>query len=278
MHEEPTDRFSLFGFKVDRILGRGGSGVVYRGFHPETGQPVAMKLFHENFFSNAGHVRDLARSVKTFQTFEHPNVVRIYGFLSGDEGHCLLEEYIDGPDMRWYLENRPYDMQERLVIITQALNGLQYIHDQGFTHHDVKPANVLFTRKGQAKLVDYSLSRQGLLSMLTGRGGTDQVTPMYVAPEIIRKERPTPRSDIYSLGITMYYMFTGQLPFQADSLQKLYYCHLRVVPEHPSVINRRCPRNLGDAIMRAIEKDPARRWESCDQLRIRLADIGRSRI
>jgi eukaryotic-like serine/threonine-protein kinase len=128
------------------------------------------------------------------------------------------------------------------------------------------------------KLSDYSLVQSRLFSILDSKGITDQVTPMYVSPELIRKEKATPKSDIYSLGITMYYMFTEQLPFMVDTLQRLYNCHLRVMPEHPSNVNRKCPRALGDIIMKMIQKDPAKRFYSCDELRIKLAEIGKSRI
>ena len=101
---------------------------------------------------------------------------------------------------------------------------------------------------------------------------------MYVAPEFLRKEKATPKSDLYSLGVAMYLMFTGHVPFEVDSLQKLYECHIRVIPEHPSVVEKRCPEDLGDIIMRLLSKDPDKRFADCDQLRIALADIGKSRI
>lgn len=276
MPQQMTDRFNLYRFKVDLILGRGGSGVVYRAMDPNTGQPVAVKLFHENFFSNRAQVKDLAKSVQKFREFKHPNVVHIRELIEGEEGTCMVMEYVDGPDLRWYVEQRPWNLKERLVICAQICNGLQYIHDQGFTHHDLKPANILFTRKGQVKITDYSLSRERLFGLLNTM--TDQITPMYVAPELVKREKATPRSDIYSLGITFYLLFTGELPFKVDTLQKLYHCHLHVVPEHPSNVTRRCSRQLGDIIMKMIEKDPDRRFENCDQLRIKLAAIGESRI
>jgi serine/threonine-protein kinase len=109
-------------------------------------------------------------------------------------------------------------------------------------------------------------------------GFSDQFTPMYVAPEIIRKEGATALSDMYSLGVMMYLMFTGHLPFEVDNIQKLYMCHLHAPPIHPSLIEKKCPETLGDIIMRLLEKKPAKRFPNCDQLRIALAEIGKSRI
>jgi len=273
-----ADRAKLYRFKVDRLLGKGGSGSVYRGIDPESGQPVALKLFHANYFQSKGHVRELDKSVDEFKTFKHVNVMRIFDFISGDEGEVLVMEYIDGPSLTWYIENRPWNLEERLMICAQICNGLQYIHDQGFTHHDMKPANVLFTRTGVAKLSDYSLYRGGILSKFFDSGLKDLVTPMYIAPELLDRKSATPRSDIYSLGVTMYYLFALKLPFEADSLQALYQCHQRVRPEHPSNVNSRCPRAVGDVIMRALEKDPAARWPDCDMLRVQLGELGQSRI
>ncbi|MDX9975779.1 MAG: serine/threonine-protein kinase [FCB group bacterium] len=271
------DRGKIYRFRIDQLLGKGGSGTVYRAIDTANGQVVAVKLFHANFFRNRMHERDFARSVVQFKKFVHPNVVRILEHISGDEGECLVEEYVDGPDLKWYIENRPWNLQERLVVAAQICNGLQYIHEQGFTHHDMKPANILFTRKGVVKITDYSLARQNILSFLSG-GISEQVTPMYISPELIQKEKATPRSDIYSLGITFYLFFTGRLPFEVDSLQKLYICHLKVVPIHPTVANPQCPQILGDIIMRMIEKKPENRFPDADMLRITLSEVGRSRI
>ena len=271
------DRAKLYRFRIDQLLGRGGTGTVYRAIDTADGQVVAVKLFHANFFRNRLHIRDFTRSVARFRKFNHPNVARVLDFISGEEGNCLIEEYIDGPDLKWYIANRPWNLRERLVVAAQVCNGLQYIHEQGFTHHDLKPANILFTRKGVLKITDYSLARQNLLNLFSGPL-QEQVTPMYIAPELIMKHKATVQSDIYSLGITFYFFFTGRLPFEVDTLQKLYACHLRVVPNHPTTVNPECPQALGDIIMRMIDKKPENRFPDADMLRITLSEVGRSRI
>ena len=276
--EYTPDRQELYGYKLDRIIGRGGTGTVYRAINVKTGKPVAVKLFRANFFRNRLHVRDLARCAKHFKKFRHPNIVQIYDFVSGKDGECLVLEFVDGPNLRWYIQNRPWDLRERLVIVAQICNGLQYLHEQGFAHHDFKPSNVLFTRKGVAKLCDYSLAGNSLLLSLLDPSMIDQVTPMYVAPEFLRKEKATAQSDMYALGVTMYLMFAERLPFQVDNLHKLYECHLRIVPEHPTTVNRKCPQELGDIIMQLLNKRPENRYRDCDELRIALANIGKSRI
>jgi serine/threonine-protein kinase len=276
---QTPEKRTLYRFKLDRVLGKGGTGIVYRGMDPENNRVVALKLFYGSFFRNRFHLRDFVKSVGKFRKFSHANVAQIYEFLQGEEGECLVLEYVDGPDLRWYLENRAWNLQERLVIAAQICNGLQYIHEHGFTHHDLKPSNILFTRKGIAKLVDYSLCGNSYLLALFDTALHEQVTPMYVAPELIlRTGKATPQSDIYSLGITFYLMFTERVPFQVDNLQLLYQCHVRVIPDHPSTVNKTCPPGLGDIIMRMIDKKPENRFRDCDQLRIALADIGRSRI
>ncbi len=207
-------------------------------------------------------------------------MVRIFDFLDDDEedGNCMIMEYVDGPNLRWYITNRPWNMRERLTICAQMCNGLQYLHDQGVIHHDFKPANVLFTRRGIAKIADYSLYGSSLILELFDKGAGEQITPMFVAPELVRREKPTKSVDLYSLGIVMYMLFADQLPFAVDSIQRLYQCHLRLVPNHPSDINENCPRDLGDIIMKLLAKHPEKRFKDCDELRIALADIGRSRI
>jgi len=279
MNQKATNRSKIYHFKLDRILGEGGTGTVYRGIDQKTGEPVAVKVFHANFFNDASEIRDLSKSVTRFQKFDHQNVTRVLQFLHGGEEPCLVMEYVDGPDMKWYIRERPWNMDERLVIIYQICNGLQYIHDQGFVHHDLKPENVLFTRKGEVKLCDYALRRAKWSAIFERENKlAGSVTPMYIAPEIIDKKAASPQSDMYSLGVILYLMFAGEFPFKADNLQALYVSHLKIKPDHPSGVNRRCPPDLGDVIMKLLSKNPKERFETCDQVRIALANVGQSRI
>ncbi len=272
------DRPELYRFKLQLTVGQGGTGTVYRAVDPENGETVALKLFRANFFRNQLHLRDLLRSVKKFKKLSHANIVKIHDILSGDEGEVIVQEFVDGPDLQWYLAHRPWNLNELVVVMVQICNGLGYLHDQGLMHHDLKPGNVLFTRKGQAKLCDYSLGGTGILTEFFDAGRAEQITPMYVAPEVIRKERATKLSDMYSLGAMMYLMFTRKLPFEVDSLPKLYHCHLNEKPLHPTIVHKECPQVLGDIIMRLLEKDPKKRYQDCDSLRISFSDIGRQRI
>lgn len=280
MREFPKkpDRPELYRFKLQLTVGQGGTGTVYRALDPTTGETVALKLFRANFFRNKMHMRDLQKSAKKFIKLSHANVVQISEFISGDEGEVLVQEFVDGPDLQRYLTERPWNLNEMLVITVQICNGLGYLHDKGLIHHDLKPGNVLFTRKGQAKLCDFSLAGTGRLLELIESGRVEQITPMFVAPELIRKERSTKLSDMYSLGAMLYLMFTRRLPFEVDSLPQLYHCHLHEKPLHASIANDKVPQILGDIITQLLEKDPKKRYQDCDSLRISLSDIGRQRI
>lgn len=275
-----SDRPKLYHYKLDRILGQGGTGVVYRGIDMNKGEVFAIKRFHENFFRNSWHLRELKNTIKKVKKFEHVNVVRIYDFLDTDpeDGNCMVMEYVDGPNLNWYLKNRPYKLQERLAIAQQLCAGLQYLHDNDCVHHDFKPANVLFTRRGVAKVADFSLYGSSfLLELLSGKIA-EQVTPMFVAPEVLRREKPGPKVDQYSLGVTLYMLFTERFPFVADNLPKLYQMHLSATPEHPHEVNPVCPRDLGDVVMKLLAKRPEHRFFDCDQARTAIARCGQSRI
>lgn len=272
------DRPRLYHYKLERILGEGGTGRVYLGIDTKEGKPVAVKLFRENFFRNALHLRDLTKSVKRFKKFQHENVVQIFDFIDGPEGRCMIMEYVDGPNLKWYLLNRPWNLQERINVCLQMCLGLQYLHDNDVVHHDFKPANVMFTRRGMTKITDFSLYGSSFLLELLDKGAGEQVTPMFVAPEFIRREKITPAADQYSLGITMYMMFAERIPFPVDNLQRLYQCHLRIDPDHPAQVNPKCPAGLGDIVMRLLNKNPAKRFADCDELRIALGNVGRGRI
>lgn len=272
------DRAGIYHYRFDRKLGSGGTGTVYRAIDTREGKVYAVKVFRANFFRNKLHVRDLAKTAKKSKKFDHINITRNFEFISGKEGECLVMELVDGPDLKWYIEERPFNLQERLVIVAQICNGLQYLHDQGFLHHDFKPGNCLFTRKGVVKLTDYSLCGTSYILSLLDARVHDQVTPMYIAPELIRKEKATAQSDMYSLGVTMYLLFASRLPFEVDNLQAMYFSHLHAEPDHPTTVNQQCPQDLGDVIMRLLAKEPDERYETCDQLRIVLSDIGMTRI
>jgi serine/threonine-protein kinase len=273
-----SDLTELCGYNTTHIVGEGGTGRVYRGIDPKSGETVAIKVLRTNFFRNKMHERELAKNVKKFKKLDHPNLVKVYEYEPGPENNCIILEFVDGPDMKWYIDTRPWALQERLVVMAQICNGLGHLHEKGFIHHDIKPANVLFTRKGQVKLCDFSLAGTGGLMAMFDQGLKEQVTPMYVSPELIRKEKATTLSDMYSLGVLMYVFFTGKIPFEVDTLQRLYHCHLNEMPIHPTISNNKVPEPLGNIIMRLLSKDPDRRFQTCDQLRITLSEIGQSRI
>lgn len=268
----------LYHYKLQRILGEGGSGRVYLAIDNKKGEAAAIKLFHENFFRNRLHVRDLAKSVTKFKRFKHNNVVQILDFLDGDEGRCMVMEYVDGPSLKWYILNRPFKLSERIGICIQICQGMQYLHDKGCIHHDFKPANVLFTRTGTVKIADFSLYGSSFLLELVDRNVGEQITPMFVAPEFIRKEKITPLGDQYSMGVTFYMLFTEKVPFMVDNLRKLYQCHLALMPDHPSLVNPQCPTPLGDIIMKMMHKRPEGRFADCDQLSVALTQLLQSRI
>lgn len=276
-----SDRPKLYHFKVDRILGQGGTGVVYRGVDPAKGEVYAIKRFHENFFRNPLHIRDLKGTVKKFKKYKHENVVQIFDFLDKDpanDGYCMVMEYVDGPNLNWYLKNRPFKLSERIQVAAQICQGLQYLHDQGCIHHDFKPANVLFTRRGVVKVADFSLYGSSFLLELLAGKIAEQVTPMFVAPEILRREKTSFKVDQYALGVTCYMLFTERFPFVADNLPKLYQMHLAATPIHPNEVNPACPRDLGDAVMKLLAKRPEHRFFDCDQARIALLRSAQSRI
>lgn len=273
-----ADRKQIYQYPVDIILGQGGTGTVYRAQDPETKEILAIKVFRANFFRNTMHERSLAKMARKAANLSHPNVVKIKEFLRGKEGNCLVMEYVDGPDLKWYMENRPFNLEERLVIVAQICNGLGYLHENKMVHHDLKPANVLFTRRGQVKLADFSLFGGGSYRRFFEPGYGEQITPMFVSPELIEKKKATYLADMYSLGVVLYMLFTEKVPFQADTLAQLYHAHLHTTPVHPTVVNPKIPQALGDVVMRLLSKKPDKRPHDAYQLRITLSEFGRSRI
>jgi serine/threonine protein kinase len=278
--DRTPDRASLYHYNLNLILGEGGTGRVYRAIDSKKGEVVAVKRFRENFFRNPMHKRDLKKSVKRFKKLKNDNVVQIYDFFdkNEDDGNCMVMEYVDGINLHEYMLRPKWDLTQRHGIAIQMCNGLQYLHDHKIVHHDFKPANVLFTRTGKAKIADFSLYGSSFILELLDKGASEQVTPKFVAPEFLRKEKTTALSDQYSFGVTLYMLFTQEDPFPADNLQKLYYSHLHIVPQHPSSVNQNCPRPLGDVVMKCLAKKPSERFEDFDMVRTVLASIDPHRI
>lgn len=252
-------------------LGSGGMGQVFRvDDRLLENEPLALKLLTPNLAKERQYFARFRNEVILARRLAHPHIVRIFDFGDASNGyHYISMECVDGTDLRRVIENAPagkLELDAALQVVFQAALALQYAHSCGIVHRDVKPDNLLINSSGLAKLTDFGSAR--MMRVEKGITNTGELigTPHYMAPELFRGEKPTPRVDIYSLGILLYEMVCGMLPFQDGSVIGLITKHLN--HPVPDVIKLRpdCPRWVQDIIETCAEKEPANRFQSAGEI------------
>ena len=197
----------------------------------------------------------------------HPNVVAVYDFGQDARTHYMVLEYIEGDNLKdVILQRGTLDVDSALLITIELCKGLGYAHRSGLVHCDVKPQNVMVTRNGMVKLTDFGLARALSVSQPIEPEGIVWGTPSYLAPERAAGEPPTPASDVYSLGVIMFELLTGQLPFKGGDNRAIAIAHMQQEPPILSAINPMVPSALNDIVLKVLSKEPSLRYRTADQL------------
>ncbi len=255
---------------IERV-GSGGMAVVYKAQDRALGRIVAIKMLQESLTSDEGFLRRFQREAHAAANLTHPNIVTVHDI--GQDGHryYIVMEYVDGRTLkqliRQYAENGRFMPVNRVLDLTvQICNGVGYAHRANLVHCDVKPQNILVTRDEQVKVADFGIARA--MSQATQQLTTDQVwgTPQYFSPEQAAGEMPTPASDVYAIGILMFEMLTGRLPFQAESHTALALKHIQEPPPPVTIYNPSVPKQLEQIINKLLAKEPAGRYRTAGQL------------
>jgi len=256
-------------YELLALLGRGGMGLVYKARDIVLNEDTAIKLLQPHLVREVGDLERLKREITTARKITHANVIRIHDFgLAGDEGFISME-ILPGGTLHERLQRGAISLPDATDIALGIAEGLGAAHAQGVIHRDIKPHNVLFDAAGVPKLADFGLARlQSATSQTMGFSGT----PQYMSPELADGREITPRSDVYSAGVLFYELLAGKPPFQADSLLRLATLHSKEPP--PPLRSKRpdVPPALESIVMRALEKDPARRFEDGRALAAALRD------
>ena len=252
-------------YRILREIGKGGMGIVYKALDPGSDREVALKVLPSNLVSRTA-VKRFHREAAALSRLDHPNIIQLHEFNASGGTHFFAMEYVQGKSISILLKKCGVFPPEKVVQIAgRVADSLSYAHRLGIVHRDVKPSNIMISRKGEVKLMDFGLVRIEGITMLTNTGNVVG-TPEYMAPEQIDGGEPDARSDIYSLGISMYEMLTGTVPARGDTV----YAVLRKQREEtfPSVqdLNRRVSDELARVVHRMIEKDASRRYESAKAL------------
>ena len=247
------------------ILGRiggGGMAVVYKAIDSLLHRHVAIKVLSESLSNNSEFIRRFDREAQAAASLSHPNVVNVYDVGRDGYTHYIVMELVDGHTLKQYiLDKGALPVEEAVEIASQICDGLSHAHENQIVHRDIKPHNILMGRNGRVKVTDFGIARAATSSTITQTGSV-MGSVHYFSPEQARGGVVGEKSDIYSLGIVLYEMLTGQLPFDGDSAISIALKHLQENVVDPREFNPNIPENIVRIVMRALEKDPEMRYTS----------------
>ena len=252
-------------YQVVRKLGAGGMANVYLAEDQELGRPVAIKILNDRHAGDEQFVERFRREAKNAAALSHPNIVSIYDRGEAEGTYYIAMEYLDGRSLKELIVQRgPAPITVSVEYARQILSALRFAHRHGIVHRDIKPHNVLVDAEGRVKVTDFGIARAGVSQMT--EAGSIVGTAQYLSPEQARGTDVDQRSDLYSLGIVLYELLTGTLPFNGDTPVEIAMKHLSTIPEAPSAKRPDVPRDLDLIVTRALAKDPDDRYQSAEEM------------
>ncbi|MBQ9956163.1 MAG: Stk1 family PASTA domain-containing Ser/Thr kinase, partial [Ruminococcus sp.] len=257
-------------YEITELIGVGGMADVYKGVDVIDNKPVAVKILKKEFAENEEFLRRFRNESKAIAVLSHPNIVRIYDVGFSEKIQYIVMEYIDGITLKEYIEEeKVLTWKDTVHFVIQILRALQHAHDKGIVHRDIKPQNIMMFTDGTIKVMDFGIAK---FAREEGKTATDQAigSVHYISPEQAKGDVTDEKSDIYSVGAMMYEMLTGKKPFDSDNPVSIAVMHMHDIPERPKAINSEIPAGLEEILLRAMEKDPADRYQSTTDM---IADI-----
>lgn len=270
MSEEVNQRIG--DYQILNELGSGGMGRVYRVRNVISDRIEAMKVLLPDLAGRQELAARFLREIKVLASLNHPNIAALRTALTVDNQLIMIMEYVEGTTIAERLEHGPISVPDALNYIGLVLSALNYAHQQGVVHRDIKPANMMLTPQGVVKLMDFGIARANDERSLT-MTGTTLGSLSYMSPEQVTGEGTDARSDLYSVGVSLYEMVTGQRPFQATSDYSIMAAHVKSAPRPPLELQPGLPSSLNDIILIAIAKDPAERFQTAEAFRNALSNV-----
>jgi eukaryotic-like serine/threonine-protein kinase len=261
-------------YLIERKLGSGGMADVYLAEDKELGRRVALKLLNERHANDDQFVERFRREAQSAAGLNHPNIVSIFDRGQAEGTYYIAMEYIEGRTLKELLvRNGPTPIPIAIDYARQILGALAFAHRGGIVHRDIKPHNIVVRKDGRVKVTDFGIARSGASQMT--EAGSIVGTAQYLSPEQARGAPVDQRSDLYSLGIVIYEMLTGKVPFTGDAPVEIAMKHLNAVPEPPSKLRPEIPHDLDAIVMRALAKEPDQRYASAEEMDADLARVAR---
>lgn len=255
-------------YEIKEIIGVGGMAYVYKAYDCIDDRIVAVKILKDEYLANEEFTRRFKNESKAIAILSHPNIVKVYDVSFGERLQYIVMEYIDGITLKEYMDQQQdIKWKEAVHFTIQILRALQHAHDKGIVHRDIKPQNIMLLPDGTIKVTDFGIARFSR-NDLRATGATDKAigSVHYISPEQARGDITDEKADIYSTGVMLYEMLTGKLPFEADNAVSVAIMQLQSEPKLPREINPEIPEGLEEITMKAMQKDPAKRYQSAAEM------------
>jgi serine/threonine-protein kinase len=266
-------------YQLEDFVEKGGMAMVYRGRDLMLERDVAVKVLREDYSNDPAFRERFRQEAKAAANLTHSNIVTVYDFGFDEDRLFIVMEYVPGTDLHSLMKkNGKFSLEEGIPLIVQACKGLGYAHRAGLVHCDIKPQNFLVTPDGRVKITDFGIAR-ALASINPGEE-SDVVwgSPQYFSPEQAAGGAPSLASDVYSMGVIMYLMFTGRLPFEGKSANQLAKMHQNDKPLPPIDLNEDVTDKLSEIILKVLSKESSARYRTADQLGRVLINLNDSGI
>ncbi|MFP4344663.1 MAG: protein kinase domain-containing protein [Anaerolineales bacterium] len=267
-------------FRLVELIGTGGMATVYRGHDLLLDRPVAVKMLREPYASDEGFRERFLEEARAAGKLEHPNIVHIYDVGLDDHQPYFVMEMVKGDDLKALIRRRaPLPIEESLDLARRICAGVGHAHRAGLVHCDLKPHNILLTPEGEVKVADFGIARAFQEEPSEKEVEAEPViwgSPHYISPEQAAGERPTPASDVYSIGVILYELLTGVPPFHDEDTTALLIKHLQETPPPPSSLNPRVPSQLNHLVSRVLAKQKATRYRNADQFGMAIDEYRRT--
>ena len=263
-------------YEIRDVIGVGGMAVVYKAYDNIDDRIVAVKILKDEYLANEEFRRRFKNESKAIAVLSHRNIVKVYDVSFGDRLQYIVMEYIEGITLKEYIEEHGViNWNEALFFSIQILRALQHAHDKGIVHRDVKPQNIMLLENGTIKVTDFGIAR---FSHSETKTMTEKAigSVHYISPEQAKGELTDEKADIYSVGVVLYEMLTGKLPFEAESAVSVALMQVNNEPELPRTINPRIPMGFEQITMKAMQKSTKERYQTAAEMLLDLEELKRN--
>jgi len=264
-------------YLIEEMLGQGGMSAVYKGTDPNLKRVVAIKMIHSHLSGDRDFILRFEEEAAAVAQLRHPAIIQVYDFNQDDGVYYMVLEFVPGETIQEHLrklnaEGQKLSIAKAIEYMADICDAVDYAHQRGLIHRDIKPANLMINTSDRAILMDFGIAKIVGGQRHTATGAVVG-TAMYMSPEQIKGERPDRRTDIYSLGVTLFEMVGGRPPFQSDSAMTLMMMHINDPVPDPRKLNPEVPADLVAVINKALEKDPADRYQTAAQMAAALRNV-----